>query len=53
MKAVDLSDVMVALGLVMIAGGLAAYDWRVALVVCGALLLAIGLAIIRRQARDR
>ncbi len=40
---IDLQDVLVVVGLAMLAGGLAAFDWRLALVVCGAVLLAVGL----------
>ena len=35
---------MVAVGLVMLAVGIAAYDWRIALIVCGGLLAALGIA---------
>jgi hypothetical protein len=40
---VDLSDVMLVLGVILLGAGLAGYDWRLALVVLGALLLAGGL----------
>lgn len=40
---IDLADVLVAVGWVMLAAGLAGYDWRLALVVCGVVLLAVGL----------
>lgn len=43
LKDIDLVDVMIVLGLVMIGAGLGAYDWRLALVVCGSLLIAFGL----------
>lgn len=43
MKRVDVSDVLVVFGLALLAGGLGAYDWRLALVVCGLILLAVGL----------
>lgn len=46
MKHIDLTDVMVVAGLAMVAGGLGAYDWRLALIVCGAVLLLIGLALL-------
>lgn len=48
LKDVDLVDVMIVLGLVMIGAGLGAWDWRVALVVCGALLLVLGLWLVSR-----
>lgn len=43
MKRLDASDVWVALGLAAIAVGLGSYDWRIAAVVVGVLVLAIGL----------
>lgn len=43
MRDIDLVDVMIFLGLLMIGVGLGAYDWRVALVVCGLLLFGFGL----------
>lgn len=43
MRRIDLSDVMVIVGLALLAGGLGAYDWRLACVVCGLVLLALGL----------
>lgn len=49
MKQVDLSDAMVMLGLALLAGGLAAYDWRLALVVCGLILLVVGLVGAMRR----
>lgn len=48
MKRVDLSDALIVVGLAMLGGGLAAYDWRVALIVCGVILLAIGLFVVLR-----
>jgi hypothetical protein len=44
MKHFDASDGWVALGLTAIAVGLGSYDWRIAAVVVGVLVLAIGLA---------
>lgn len=44
MRNLDMSDLVGLVGLAMIAGGLAAYDWRLALVVVGTILLAIVLA---------
>jgi len=52
MKRIDLVDVIVFVGLGLLAGGLAAYDWRLALVVCGAVLLTIGLWLVSRTASD-
>jgi len=51
LKDIDLVDVMIVLGLVMIGAGLGAWDWRVALVVCGALLLVGGVVLGWRAAR--
>lgn len=48
---IDLVDVMIVAGLVMIGAGLGAYDWRLALVVCGAVLLFLGLVAGWRAAR--
>lgn len=53
MKRADLADVLVFVGLALLAGGLAAYDWRVALVACGGLLFAVGFAAAwQRRGRD-
>ena len=52
MRDIDLGDILGAVGLAMIAGGLAAWDWRVALVVVGAILLALALAGAVRQGHD-
>lgn len=38
----DLADGLVILGLALLAGGVAAFDWRLALIVCGAVLLWVG-----------
>lgn len=43
MSKIDANDVAFVLGLAMVAGGLGAYDWRLASVVCGAVLLIVGL----------
>lgn len=40
----DVPDILIVVGIILLSGGLAAYDWRLALVVCGVILLAIGLA---------
>ena len=46
----DFSDLLILLGLALLCGGLAFYDWRLALVVGGAVLLALGLtAAVRRK----
>ena len=50
MRRLDLSDWMVMVGLAMLAGGLGGYDWRLALVVCGAVVLVIGLWLVSRAA---
>ncbi len=39
---VSLVDVLLVLGLALLAGGLGGYDWRLALIACGALLLVGG-----------
>lgn len=44
MKRVDLADLVVVVGLALLAGGLAAFDWRVAMVSVGLVLLVLGLA---------
>lgn len=49
MKRIDMSDVLVVLGLALLAGGLGAYDWRLALMVCGLVLLVLGLAGAARR----
>lgn len=48
MTRIDVSDVLVIVGLAMLAGGLGAYDWRLALVVCGVILLVFGLIGVLR-----
>ena len=47
---VDLSDVMLVLGVILLGAGLAAYDWRLALVVLGVLLLIGGFVTAWRAA---
>lgn len=49
-RRLDLADWMVILGLALLAGGLGGYDWRLALVVCGAVVLVIGLWLVSRAA---
>ena len=44
MNEIDVGDVVGVLGLGFIAGGLAAYDWRLALVVVGVILLGLAVA---------
>jgi hypothetical protein len=44
MKDITLSDVLLIAGFVLLLSGVAAYDWRLALIVCGVLLLAGGVA---------
>lgn len=51
MRAIDAIDWMMVLGLAMLGAGLGAYDWRLALVVCGALLLTFGAVAGWRAAR--
>jgi len=43
MKSFAFPDVLLVLGLAMLGGGIAAYDWRVASIVCGGILLAGGI----------
>lgn len=45
MKHVDFADLVVIFGLALLAGGLAAFDWRVAAVVVGLVLLGLGLVV--------
>ena len=44
MKAVSLPDVLLVAGLLLLVSGIAAFDWRLALIVGGVLLLAGGVA---------
>jgi len=46
----DFADVLIFIGLAAVGAGLAAYDWRVAAVVVGFVLLALGVAGARRGA---
>ena len=48
-RRLDLADWMVILGLAMLAAGLGGYDWRLALVVCGAVLVVFGLWLVSRS----
>lgn len=50
---VDLHDVVFIVGLAMLAGGIGAYDWRLALIVCGALLVSLGLLGVRNRGHTR
>ena len=49
MKRIDGSDVMTILGLALLCGGMAAFDWRLALIACGLVLLLLGLAGAMRR----
>ena len=51
MKRIDLVDVITLLGWLMIGAGLGAFDWRLALAVCGAVLLVFGVWVGWRAAR--
>ena len=42
MKEFDIKDVPILLGLVLLCTGLAYYDWRIAAIVTGVILLVIG-----------
>lgn len=44
MKRIDGSDLMTILGLALLCGGLRSFDWRLALIACGLVLLLLGLA---------
>ncbi|MCO6450420.1 MAG: hypothetical protein J5I90_06485 [Caldilineales bacterium] len=46
----DFVDLLFAAGFVLITAGLVGYDWRIAAVVCGLLLLALGLFAAWRSA---
>ena len=48
MKNFTLPDLMLVLGLVCLVGGVAAFDWRMALIVFGVLLLAGGVVGLTR-----
>jgi hypothetical protein len=51
LKDIDGADVLVAGGLIALAAGLCGYDWRLAAVVVGVLVLALGmLSVVRRGA---
>lgn len=43
MKKITLPDVLAIAGLMLLITGVAAFDWRLALITCGVLLLAGGL----------
>ena len=42
MKDITLPDILLIVGFAFLAGGVSAFDWRLALIVCGVLLLAGG-----------
>ena len=44
MKDIALPDIMLVAGLLLLVTGVAAFDWRLSLIVCGGLLLAGGIA---------
>lgn len=46
---VDLHDVVFIVGLGLLAGGVWAYDWRLALIVCGVILVSLGLLGVKRR----
>ena len=50
MQKLTLTDGLLVGGLLLLAGGLAGYDWRLALIVCGILLLAGGVVGMVRGA---
>ncbi len=45
MRTLDLADWMVIVGLALLGAGLGGYDWRLALVVLGGLVLVFGLVV--------
>jgi hypothetical protein len=51
-RQIDISDVLAVLGVGLIAGGLAAWDWRVSMVVVGAILLAVVMVGALRSGRE-
>ena len=44
----DGTDTLIVVGLMLLAAGLAAYDWRIAAVVTGVILMMIGLVVAVR-----
>lgn len=49
MKRIDAADVLVIVGLAVLAGGLGAFDLRLAVVAVGAVMLFVGLAAAMRR----
>jgi hypothetical protein len=45
----DFSDLLIIVGLSLLCGGLACYDWRLALIIGGVVLLALGLVAAERR----
>lgn len=45
----DGGDVLYVVGLLLVLGGTIAYDWRMAMIVGGAILLLTGIAAARRK----
>ena len=48
MKDITLSDILLIAGFLLLVGGVSAFDWRLALIVCGGLLLAGGVVGMAR-----
>ena len=48
MKNITLPDILLIAGFLFLTGGIAAFDWRLALIVCGVLLLAGGVVGMAR-----
>lgn len=44
MRRIDAADALIVWGVILLGAGLAAYDWRLALVVIGVISLALGIA---------
>lgn len=49
MAKIDLNDIVVLVGLAMLAAGVGAYDWRLALIVCGTILVSLGVLGVYRR----
>lgn len=49
MKRIDGSDVLTIFGLALLCGGLTAFDWRLALIACGLVVLLLGLVGAMRR----
>jgi hypothetical protein len=50
-RRIDGADALIVWGVLLLAAGLAAYDWRIALIVMGIISLALGLVAATRGAK--